>query len=769
MTKVLSKKSITSITLSLLFLLSSISVPSALAANSSNSASPAATPLSPLQANWAAADGNQFNQNFNPQNIINSSTAQYLGLNWLFPLPVKPNALASYSGFAGVGVDSAPLLVNGTIYAVTQFGQVFALNAANGNVLWTYIIPITTNSTAGIKGITGISLHLHDGAEQYTTKLFGNTPTLWYAAPDLKIWAINALTGKPELNFTYFTGINMVDGNPPTAVESPIAPNILVDQQRGIAITSIGSPVSSATGRCFYRGWNVLVNPPTPLWTAYCTPPQVNSNVPVDPTWTIKQVNSMVGAQIFYPGPAYNGGGSIPGSAVVDLKKMSASQLNATLYNDWGYAPQSAACIAADGGASPGSTAAGWGAPWLLDAKTGIAYVNTNNRDPYVNACMPGPDLWSASVLALNDQTGQWIWGFQTSAHEQWDWDCSWQQVLGNETINGAQTEVLWKTCKDGYLYELNAANGNMIWAWTPPQNILPRCPFCFKYDPTNRTQMNYQFFNPSLADTLMYPSEYAGFENEFSYNPTLNYIFTASQVVPELDHYIPMNLTNYGKTQGYGAIPIAATAANLNNATIEAVNAATGQLVWSHLISTNTGYRGGLTTSGNLVFVTLSSGDLVMLNAQTGAVVKDFLIGGPINQLATIGATASGQVEIVFPITAGLVTWGTAVPGDIVALTLQNVPASVATTITATVSGPTVTSVTSVSGGTVTSTATSVKTTTVSGGSTITVSGSATTVTSTAASTGVDSTTLYAVAAVAVIFIIATGYLAMRGRKPAS
>jgi len=33
----------------------------------------------------------------------------------------------------------------------------------------------------------------------------------------------------------------------------------------------------------------------------------------------------------------------------------------------------------------------------------------------------------------------------------------------------------------------------------------------------------------------------------------------------------------------------------------------------------------------------------------------------------------------------------------------------------------------------------------------------------------GVSSTTLYGVAAVAVIFIIATGYLAMRGRKPAS
>ncbi|MDA4118872.1 MAG: PQQ-binding-like beta-propeller repeat protein, partial [Thaumarchaeota archaeon] len=637
-------------------------MPTALAASNSSSAAPAATPLSAIQANWAAADGNAFNQNFNPQTQINSSSAQYLGLNWLFPLPTHPTALLSVAG--GLGVDTAPIIVNGTVYAITQYGQVFALNAANGNVLWTDVLPITANSTAGVPSAGVLTLHLHDGAEQYTTKLFGNTPTLWYAAPDLKIYAINALNGKYELNFSYFTGANTVSGNAPGAIYGPIAPNVLVDQQRGIMITSIGSPTSSATGRCFYRGWNVLVNPPSLMWTAYCSPPQIGGNIPVDPNYDIKLVNNMTGAEIFYPGPSANGGGSIPGTGMVNLKTLSAAQLNSTLYNDWGYAPQTAACTTADGGANPGSTAAGWGAPWLVDVKTGVAFLNTNNKDPYASACNPGPDLWAAAILAINDTTGKWIWGFQTTAHDIWDYDCSWQQVLGNETINGANTEVIWKTCKNGYLYELNASNGNMIWAWTPPQNILARCPYCFMLNPMNQTQMSQQFFNPSLADTLMYPPATGGFENEFAYNPTLNYLFTASQNVPAFEHYIPMNLTNYGKTSGFSGIAIAATAKNLDNATIEAVNAVTGQMVWSHFIATQ-GYRGGLTTSGNLVFVTLSSGDLQMLNAQTGALVKDVFIGGPLNELATIGATSSGQEEIIFPITAGLVTWGTGVPGD--------------------------------------------------------------------------------------------------------
>ena len=732
-------------------------------------AAPAATPLTTLQANWANADGNPYNQNYNPQTQINASNVQYLGLSWLFPLPTHPTALLSVAG--GLGVDTAPLTINGTIYAITQYGQVFALNAANGNQIWTTVLPLTPNMTAGIQGITGITLHLHDGAEQFTSKLFGDTPTLWYATPGLKVFAINANTGAIEYNFTYFTGINMVQGNAATAIYSPIAPNILVDQNKGIAITSVGSPVSSATGRCFFRAWNILVNPPAPLWTTYCTPPQVNSNVPVNPNWDIQQVNNMTGAEIFYPGPAYNGGGTIPGTAVVNLKTMSAAQLNSTLYNDWGYV-QSAACTAADGGASPGSTAAGWGAPWMLGTGplANMVFVNTNNRDPYTSACMPGPDLWSASVLALNENTGQWIWGFQTSAHEDWDYDCSWWQALGNETVNGANTPVLWKTCKNGYLYELNALNGNLIWAWTPPQSIMARCPYCYMHNPLNSTEMNEAFFNPSLADTLMYPQAAAGFENEPAVNTALNMVFTASQNVPGLEHYIPMNLTDYGKTSGFSSIAIAATAANLDNSTIEGVNAATGQMVWSHFIASQ-GYRGGLVSSGGVVFATLSSGDLLMLNAQTGGVLKDYFIGGPLNELATVAATASGQEELIFPITAGLETWGTGVPGDIVALTLQNVPSVGSTTITSTVTGPTVTSTTSVAGGTVTTTATTTAVSTVGGaGSTVTVSGSATTVTSTAtSSTGVSSTTLYGVAAVAVIFIIATGYLAMRGRKPAS
>jgi glucose dehydrogenase len=661
------------------------------------------------------------------------------------------------------------MIINGTIYFVTQYAQAFALNAANGNVLWTDVLPILPNSSAG-HGTGAISLHLHDGNEAFTTALFNHTPTFWISAPDQKVYAINALTGAYELNFTDFTAVNTVAGNNPGAIYTGTPTTILVDQQRGIVITSVMSGSSAATGRCFFRGWNVLVSPPQLMWTAFCTPPQPGGNLPLDPNWDVKQVNNMQHAWIF-KGYGRDVAASVGGpSGALDLKALSPAVLNSTLYNDWTYLNQSPTCAAATGGGSTGSTAAGWGSSWLLGTgpTSGMAFVTTNNKDPYNSACDPGPDLWAASLLALNDTSGQWVWGFQSAAHELWDADCSWWQAMGNETISGVNTQVIWKTCKNGYLYELNAQTGALIWSWTPPLNIIGRCHFCYMLDPLNKTEMSWAFFNPSLQPTIQYPR--AAMEMESSYSPGLNYLFVVDEFLPALEYYIALNSSNYKTNPGSAGFnpngkggPFFGTYTPTNNATVFAIDASSGAIVWTHFIPLE-GYRGGVTNSGNIVFLTLSSGDLLMLNAKDGSVIKDYYIGGPLNVLPSVGATVGGQMMVVLPITAGIVSWGTGVPGDIVALTLQTTggPGITATTVTSTAAGPTVTTTVGGGGGPVTVTSTS---TAAGGVATVTVTSTAP---GTGTGAGVDTTTLYGVAAVAVIFIIATGYLAMRSRKPA-
>ena len=204
----------------------------------------------------------------------------------------------------------------------------FALNAANGNVLWTDVLPILPNSTAGM-GAKALNLHFHDGNVAFTTKLFGGTPTYWVSAPDEKVYAINALTGKYELNFSHYNSLLSIAGNNPNTVYNGRAMNLLVDQNRGIVVTSMLSSSSNNAARCFFRGFNILVNPPQLIWTAFCSPPQPGSNVPVDPNWDVNQVNSMTGAWVFKGYGVDNPGGYGGPEGAVNLKTLSPSVKNA--------------------------------------------------------------------------------------------------------------------------------------------------------------------------------------------------------------------------------------------------------------------------------------------------------------------------------------------------------------------------------------------------------------------------------------------------------
>src|SRR5580658_6992308 len=131
MKKTLSKTSIRAIAISLLFIFSGIGASVLInpVGATPNSAAPsaaapvaAAAPLTQAQANWEFPNGNAFDQDFNPQNQINSSNVQYLGLSWIFPLPTAPTSLnpSGGAGFSGAGVGMAIIIVNGTAFATTQ-------------------------------------------------------------------------------------------------------------------------------------------------------------------------------------------------------------------------------------------------------------------------------------------------------------------------------------------------------------------------------------------------------------------------------------------------------------------------------------------------------------------------------------------------------------------------------------------------------------------------------------------------------------------------
>jgi hypothetical protein len=286
-----------------------------------------------------------------------------------------------------------------------------------------------------------------------------------------------------------------------------------------------------------------------------------------------------------------------------------------------------------------------------------------------------------------------------------------------------------------------------------------------------SHTTLNITCETGAQTPFLQWPSELAGFEDEQAYDPATNQIYATSHVVPNYMGYFGLNSSTYFSSTGEGGVPCPNCGTLYNNATVWDIQATNGSIVWHYSIPLQ-GYRGQTDVSGNLVFLALSSGDILMLNAQTGKLVRDYFIGAPMDVGVSIGASINGTEYILAPIGTcsieAITTCPGTTPGDVIALTLQGVPPPSSSSTTSHSSTSASTSIsTSISTTTVYKNGTGVASTT-----TVTsYSGSVgvSTATTTVSSSGVSATTLYAVAAIAVIFIIATGYLAMRGRRPAT
>ena len=107
----------------------------------------------------------------------------------------------------------------------------------------------------------------------------------------------------------------------------------------------------------------------------------------------------------------------------------------------------------------------GGGAIWqnpLIDAKDGLVITGTGNPNPW-NSRGPGENLWTDSLVALNVNTGQMVWGYQISHHDEWDSDLPDNSLLVPERVGGKSVQAVVAVTKDGQTYVLNAKNGKRL------------------------------------------------------------------------------------------------------------------------------------------------------------------------------------------------------------------------------------------------------------------------------------------------------------------
>ncbi len=111
----------------------------------------------------------------------------------------------------------------------------------------------------------------------------------------------------------------------------------------------------------------------------------------------------------------------------------------------------------------------GGGGPWdgiTFDTKLNRIYVGTANASPYdAEARSPGggDNLYTASIVALDADTGKYVWHYQINPRDSWDYDCTQQMTLATLTIDGKHRDVLMQAPKNGFFYVLDRHSGKLV------------------------------------------------------------------------------------------------------------------------------------------------------------------------------------------------------------------------------------------------------------------------------------------------------------------
>jgi PQQ-dependent dehydrogenase (methanol/ethanol family) len=72
-------------------------------------------------------------------------------------------------------------------------------------------------------------------------------------------------------------------------------------------------------------------------------------------------------------------------------------------------------------------------------------------------------NLFLSSILALKPDTGEYVWHYQTTPGESWDYTATQQIMLADLNIGGQPRKVLMQAPKNGFFYVIDRANGKLI------------------------------------------------------------------------------------------------------------------------------------------------------------------------------------------------------------------------------------------------------------------------------------------------------------------
>ncbi len=243
--------------------------------------------------------------------------------------------------------------------------------------------------------------------------------------------------------------------------------------------------------------------------------------------------------------------------------------------------------------------------PITYDPELNHIYVTTGNPQPVVAfKNREGANLYTASIVALDADTGKMVWYFQASPHDTHDWDATQTAVVFDGTINGQPRKLLAQASRNGQFFLLDRTNGKAL-----VSTEYIKTNWMLDYDAKGQPIPNPEK-RPQIAGALVTPNQGGAtnwFPPSFSPQTGLFYVNATRAFSVWYIYDAGENPMGWGGTDrgGYTEQP-----------QLTAIDYKTGKIRWS--MPRYGGNSGLLTTAGNVLF-NAAAGGFGAYNATTG------------------------------------------------------------------------------------------------------------------------------------------------------
>ncbi|MBI3369405.1 MAG: PQQ-dependent dehydrogenase, methanol/ethanol family, partial [Burkholderiales bacterium] len=272
--------------------------------------------------------------------------------------------------------------------------------------------------------------------------------------------------------------------------------------------------------------------------------------------------------------------------------------------------------------------AGGGGTAWdtmSFDPELNLLYIGTGNGSPWARSKRSpagGDNLYLASLVALNPDTGKYVWHYQETPGDNWDYTSTQPMILADLKIAGKPRKVILHAPKNGFFFVVDRTNGQFISA----KNFVD-VNWATGFDNTGRPI--------EIAESRSTDKPYDSIPGPFgahnwhpmSFNPKTGLVYLPAQNVPLNlmdDKSWSFNSNQPGQPHG-GLGWNLAMMANVEPPKSKPF----GRLIAWDPVQQKEAWRvehvspwngGTLTTAGNLVFQGTADGRFVAYDARTGA-----------------------------------------------------------------------------------------------------------------------------------------------------